>query len=123
MMKIIMNKIDKLTKISKALALGNEDVTNLWKNYFTIACNYLGIKDITSINVLFEWGENGHNWEQLWLSENPDYKNATVSEIYQDFTTEAMYISDRMSLDRLFRTHWLYNVFKKLVADEIYKTK
>jgi hypothetical protein len=118
-----MNKIDKLNKISKALALGNENVTNLWKNYFTLSCNYLGIKDITSINVLFEWGENGHNWKQLWLSENPDYKNATVSEIYQNFTAEAIYIADRLSLDRLFRTHWLYNMFQCLMADEIYKTK
>ena len=112
-----MNKIEKLNTISKALALGSQDVDVLWKGYFYIACNLLGIKGKSSVNALFEWGENGHNWEALWLSES-DYKDSTISEIYYDFTDEAIYIADRLSLDRLFRTHWLYNQYKRLLKFE-----
>lgn len=58
-------------------------------------------------NDLFEWGENGHNWSKLHTTEEEDEK--TYIDWLHDFLYELEYCCDRMSLDRLFRCHWLYN--------------
>lgn len=58
-------------------------------------------------NDLFEWGENGHNWSKLHTTDKEDEKFCI--NWLDDFLYELEYCSDRMSLDRLFRCHWLYN--------------
>lgn len=58
-------------------------------------------------NDLFEWGENGHNWSKLHTTDEEDKKSCI--NWLDDFSYELDYCCDRMSLDRLFRCHWLYN--------------
>lgn len=53
------------------------------------------------------------NWKALHL-ENTEYKTKTKKELLDSFLRECYYISDRLSFDRLFRTHWLFKqVFDK----------
>jgi len=47
------------------------------------------------------------NWEALHL-ENTSYVGYSKEELKESFRHECHYVSDRMSFDRLFRTHWLY---------------
>lgn len=47
------------------------------------------------------------NWKDLHL-EQSQYKGFTNISLYKEFCSEALYISDRISYDRLFRTHWLF---------------
>jgi hypothetical protein len=117
-----MDKIDKLIQIAEILESNNLHVNILWKKYFNIACNHLGIKDKKTINILFAWGEYGHNWKALW-KEDSEYKDDDFNRLYKVFVYEAMYIADRLSIDRLFRCHWLYNQYKISIKEEIYKVK
>lgn len=64
--------------------------------------------NIAAINKLFEWGDGGHNWTALHKG-NTEYENYNEDEILSEFKAEVSYTYDRMSLDRLFRTHWLFN--------------
>jgi len=53
------------------------------------------------------------NWKDLQLACSI-YKGGTREELYYEFVNEVAYISDRVSYDRLFRTHWLFRrVFDK----------
>lgn len=47
------------------------------------------------------------NWSALHR-ENTEYKDHTKEQLIVDFCQECSYICDRVSYDRLFRTHWLF---------------
>lgn len=51
------------------------------------------------------------NWKALH-KENTEYKDETKDELFESFRCECIYISDRWSYDRLFRTHWIYLTWK-----------
>lgn len=78
----------------------------MWKKYFYIGANKLGFSQ-HSIDLLFEWGEGGHNWELLNCDTR--HKYYTKSALISDLKYEMSYIADRLSIDRLFRAHWLFN--------------
>lgn len=78
-----------------------------WQKVFNECLYAIGIKDKESANTLFEWGKEGHNWRKLHLNE--DEENWSTRDTMIHFVSELEYCSDRMSLDRLFRCHWLYN--------------
>ena len=59
------------------------------------------------------------NWKDLH-KENTEYSETTSQELVEEFTGECHYICDRMSYDRLFRTHWL---FKQAFDKEFMKIK
>jgi len=53
------------------------------------------------------------NWKALH-KENTVYKDCTKESLIISFKGGCTYIRDRMSYDRLFRTHWLFRqAFKK----------
>lgn len=58
-------------------------------------------------NDLWNWGEHGNNWDILHI-ENTKYKDYTKKQLIEEFSGDVFYCSDRMSLDRLLRCHWLY---------------
>lgn len=47
------------------------------------------------------------NWTALH-KDKTEYKDDTPQEMLEHFYGELNYCSDRMSYDRLFRTHWLF---------------
>jgi hypothetical protein len=98
----------------------NTFVTNyikqLWYEYWCISLTNLGIKDQVAIDALWNnW--DMCNWDIMHI-ENTQYKEYTKQELYDAFVADADYIYDRISFDRLFRTHWL---FKQLFSEELRK--
>lgn len=99
-----MDTADKLIRFSS-----NRKNIKRWKNLFSEVLSNWGFEE-NAISKLFEWGaEYGHNWEKLHPSSEEESK--TSEEILDKFWGEVYYCSDRMSLDRLFRCHWLYNYY------------
>jgi hypothetical protein len=60
-----------------------------------------------SIHSLFYFFDMD-NWTALHRDQIPEYKDQKKRELLDSFCSEACYISDRVSYDRLFRTHWLF---------------
>lgn len=90
-----------------------------WKKcfHFVLLSFNVGFTE-QSINSLFEdW--DMENWKEMWL-ENSEYKDYSKDRLIATFCNECGYISDRVSYDRLFRTHWL---FKKAFYDELKQIK
>lgn len=94
------------------------EIKKIWKEFFDITLKDIGIKSKKSINILF-WEWDMCNWKAMHR-ENSEYKNCSRKEMYNSFSREASYIADRISLDRIFRTHWL---FKQVFYDEILEDK
>lgn len=53
--------------------------------------------------TMFEWGSDGYNWKLLHAADD-----VTKEEYKESFFNEVGYSSDRMSLDRLLRSHHLF---------------
>lgn len=47
------------------------------------------------------------NWERMW--ETDEDRRKTVAELCNMLKYEVYYICDRMSWDRLIRTHWIWH--------------
>lgn len=94
------------------------EIKKIWKEFFDITIRDIGIKEQKAIDILF-WEWDMCNWEVMH-KDNTEYKNHTRKEMYDSFSGEASYISDRISLDRIFRTHWL---FRQVFYDEIFEDK
>lgn len=57
------------------------------------------------------------NWKALH-KENTDYKDASKAEMVEAFKGDICYISDRLSYDRVFRSHWLFrNAFAAEISE------
>lgn len=93
-----------------------ENFIKLWKNYFMIAAICKLKLSKKSSATLFNWGNAGYNWENLQL-DHTKYKDKNILQLKDIFVKDAMYISDRMEFDRLFRTHWL---FRTITNEVIY---
>lgn len=93
------------TKISNAKTY--EQIKPLWENYFETTLTEMGFNS-KSISHLLNWGQAGHNWNILHR-ENTQYKNHTKYQLISLFNMDVVYMSDRISLDRLFRAHWAYH--------------
>jgi hypothetical protein len=97
--------IELITKNTITINIVNK-IKVEWEELFKLQLKEWGFNDIAS-NELFEWGNRGHNWDRLHSTEEED--KLSISECLLQFSGEIYYCSDRMSLDRLFRCHWLYN--------------
>ena len=110
----------RIEHLARAIREAQEraDISRLWRAFFAKVLYDWGFNK-TAIDALFGWGSNGHNWQALWsechpTSTNPkkrhmNYGRVPARRFLEDFKGEVGYIYDRLSLDRLFRTHWLYN--------------
>lgn len=87
--------VDKPTK---------KQLKKLWKPAFIrILRNYYGFNK-KAAETMFDWGSQGHNWSALHHTFEE-----SLEEVLESFTYEVRYICDRISLDRLLRTHHMYN--------------
>ena len=92
-----------------------DQIPNIWFEFFKVYLKSLGF-NLKAIKALFEWGESGHNWQKLHPSN--EIEKASPNVIRNQFQNEVFYIYDRMSLDRLFRAHWLYNVLQQKLNEK-----
>ena len=92
------------------------------KNWYDCFHRFLNIIDEgftdESIQSLF-YDFDMENWGAMH-KENTEYSECTDEELLDDFLGECSYICDRMSYDRLFRTHWL---FRNVFYDELNKVR
>ena len=96
-----------------------EDIHDKWYKCFDYFLRRLKIgynkKIIDSLFYDFDM----ENWNAMH-QENTEYRGLSKEELIGEFAGEAHYISDRMSYDRLFRTHWL---FKQAFYNELSRIK
>jgi hypothetical protein len=104
----------KLESYNETFGANYSEIKKIWKEFFDITLKDIGIKSQKSIDILF-WEWDMCNWKAMH-KENSEYKDNSRKEMYDSFSGEASYIADRISLDRVFRTHWL---FRQIFNDEI----
>lgn len=81
-----------------------DTVKTSWHKIFNNVCLYLGINK-RSANVL--WSDMCYgNWKHLHKTEEEVKK--TESQWFDDFVNDMLYCSDRWSVDRLMRVHWMF---------------
>lgn len=89
-------------KILDTTPLDQPALAKAWKSYLSRMLYSSGWNK-SAIDQIFEWGFTGHNWKALW------FEDETSEEKIKTFSSDLVYFSDRMSLDRLFRLHHHYN--------------
>ena len=111
---IIKKKYDKVINLAvKLWRMRNienyeesfDEVRVIWEEFFFRAFKMMGMNK-KSIKVLWEDFEMS-NWKAMWF-EGSEFENYTYRELFETFVGEAHYICDRLSIDRIFRTHWLF---------------
>lgn len=83
-----------------------------WKPLYILTLRQWGY-NMKSASDLYDWGVFGHNWEKLHPDENE--QRMPPDQCLDMFYGEVSYCSDRMSLDRLFRCHWLFNHYNTVL--------
>lgn len=102
---------DKAMDLHAYLDLGGDDpkkVERMWHATFTRVLREMGFPR-RSCRYIWDNLVQG-NWLRLWLTE--DEKRRTTESWLDDFRHEVWYCSDRWSLDRLTRCHWLYRTWQ-----------
>ena len=82
-----------------------EETIAMYPEVFRAMCTYNFKLKKQTIDDMFESLAYG-NWKHLW--ETDEEKKATIEELCRELRWEVFYISDRMSWDRLIRTHWIW---------------
>lgn len=91
---------------------GNEKVSvdkvkNMWYNVFNSALKSLGFPRHARSRM---WeGLVFGNWKRLHLTE--DERKATSTYWLEELAWDAYYCSDRWTLDRITRCHWMYRAY------------
>lgn len=120
---IIKKKYDKVINLAvKLWRMRNienyeesfDEVRVIWEEFFFRAFKMMGMNK-KSIKVLWEDFEMS-NWKAMWF-EGSEFENYTYRELFETFVGEAHYICDRLTIDRIFRTHWL---FKEAFYNELW---
>lgn len=125
-MKDYQNELDSLLELSEK-SINKKDFRNFdsvellefysnkeldlkyWKPLFVLTLLDFGF-NVNSAKKLFNWGEWGHNWKILhWSKEDEEL---SFEKKLSKFYGEISYCSDRMSFDRLFRIHHIYNLIQ-----------
>ena len=83
----------------------SDEVINTYPKVFSCLCSYNFALDDITINSLFVGLAQG-NWKHFWETDEEKRKN--IDELCEELRSEVFYISDRMSWDRLIRTHWIW---------------
>lgn len=91
-----------------------EEIYALWYEFFEKSMRAMGIRSRQASKLLFEEWEM-ENWKNMHL-ENSVYAEYNRDRLYQSFSGDVNYISDRISFDRLFRAHWF---FRQVFMDEL----
>lgn len=93
-----------------------EETIAMYPEVFHAMCTYNFKLKKQTIDDMFKTLAYG-NWEHLW--ETDEEKKVTINELCQELRWEVYYISDRMSWDRLIRTHWIWQriMSRKMVEE------
>lgn len=85
----------------------NDFVDRWFKCFDYILRSYrVGFRDEAIKDLFFSF--RMENWGALHKDNIKEYKDKTKEDLIEDFCGECVYICDRTSYDRLFRTHWLF---------------
>lgn len=84
-----------------------KELIKKWYLCFYYICKEINMCFTDSVihSLFYHFGMD--NWKDLHL-ENTIYKGKRKKTLLKAFCSEAHYICDRVSYDRLFRTHWLF---------------
>lgn len=86
-----------------------EKVQDSWHLIFQEVAGFLGF-DGTAIDILWNTLVIG-NWEHLHATD--EEKALSEADALKAFKSDVFYCSDRWSLDRLTRCHWLYRQYMR----------
>lgn len=98
--KSYYNLINKFYKLKTP-----EETIAMYPEVFRAMCSYNFELKQRTIKDMFDSLAYG-NWKHLW--ENDEEKKKNIDELCEELRSEVFYISDRMSWDRLIRTHWIW---------------
>lgn len=130
-------KLQKYIEETPVAQITYEQLRKLWFDVFSRYTAYWGW-NTNATETMFSFGEDGHNWELLWFPPKNakeekqskrdsryqvnDYLKAytysSSKKALDAFIGELDYCWDRMSIDRLLRTHWQFNALCKHYFDE-----
>ena len=104
----MMDVYDISMEVCGAIKNGSEnDIESAWYQAFDAILASFGVCNRTD----FFWNSLvAGNWKRLHLTA--DEEEVTKAEWLDKFYWEISYCSDRWSLDRLCRCHWLYRAWK-----------
>lgn len=86
-----------------------EEVERLWKRIFEAV---LIREKFTRSAIDYMWKNLAQgNWEHFHLTEEETQR--TSSEWLEEFELDVFYCSDRWSLDRLTRCHWMWREYDR----------
>lgn len=88
-------------------------VSKLWRCAFSCVAKYLGFNKATR-RILWEQLVQG-NWDRLHQTE--EEARRTPEEWLDKLYWQVSYCSDRWSLDRLSRCHWLYRQYMEACGE------
>lgn len=111
------------------------------QDYYNLMCNFDSKSDFEKLHKewfqcfdyimrVFKVGHNSKTIKSLFYNfdmdnwtalhkEKTEYKDYTREKLIKSFCSECSYISDRVSYDRLFRTHWLFRqAFEKEMMND-----
>lgn len=86
---------------------GYETTAKLWERAFKRQLQWWGFGR-RARKMMWEFGLWGHNWKALHRTKAQD--KYTIERWLQRFADSLSYCSDRMSMDRLLRTHWEFSM-------------
>lgn len=94
-----------------------EETIAMYPEVFRAMCTYSFKLKKHTVDDMFKSLAYG-NWKHLW--ETDEEKKATIEELCNSLRWEVFYNSDRMSWDRLIRTHWIWQriMNRKMVEDD-----
>lgn len=85
-----------------------QKVDEYWHRTFSCVARHLGFNKATT-KILWEELAEG-NWDRLHTTE--EEQKMTPEEWLERLHCQVFYCSDRWSLDKLMRCHWLYRQYK-----------
>lgn len=86
-----------------------EEIKNNWHLIFQEVAKTLGF-DSVAIDILWDNLVVG-NWERLHATD--EERALSEADVLKAFKSDVFYCSDRWSLDRLTRCHWLYRQYMR----------
>lgn len=98
--KAYYNLINKFAHLETS-----EETIAMYPEVFRAMCSYNFKLNKQTIDDMFESLAYG-NWNRFWETDEDKKKN--IDELCEELRSEVFYISDRMSWDRLIRTHWIW---------------
>ena len=96
-------------KLDEDISVRPDEVEDDWRKCFVASADVLGISR-KSANVLYHGFGQG-NWEHLHLFD--EERGYSLDKWASDFAYDLFYCSDRWSVERMLRVHWLFRQWEE----------